>query len=363
MREIGLLAKSLEETPANVYKLLVGVAPDCMHTLDKKEAATLKALLSHSERSYSIIHAGPVTNNPDELRCGWRAMRPRAEYDLTKVNKKRRPLGIVPNPGLFGVAQQTESQSTEYPYMSGQLDDKLSYVYRGGLSSKVFGDQKHHYAPPSQMYTHMPTYHRQAIVLDPVIPYRSAQIDRSTRAELADIVALQMKPELLVEQLIIENRLRTMSLNAFPILEGIGVDTRKTRFQSEPTYSFSSSVLPQNQHRKHKRRKLRSRAPLEWYSFTSTKHPGEMEFPATVQPFDSHAHGHRSGGLHGAMSSVKIANNGKGTIVENGATASSVPAAPVLQQYQLSVVAPSLETAVEERSKGRRYTRLNPLLH
>jgi len=116
-----------------------------------------------------------------------------------------------------------------------------------------------------------------------VSPYRSSQLDLSARSDLANIISMQLKPELLVEQLIIENRLRTTRLAAFPPLEGIKCDRNGTN-QKLPTKSHSTPTLVP-QHRKHRRRK--PRAPLEWCELArgSQLEVGEQPLFA-VQPFD-----------------------------------------------------------------------------
>ena len=257
-----------------------------MHSWVKGEAPSLRSLLSVS-RPPSLLTA-LVSYKAEEMISGWEAVRPCAEYDCTVAGRRRRPHGAAAASTLT-IRARDEDQNTVHLYMSGQLDEDYSYVYTGGLSSKA-GDSVSQ-CHPSQLPLPPPKYHAQTLLLDPVTPFRSSQLDTSTRSDLANIISMQMKPELLVEQLIIENRLRTMSLAAFPLLEGIG-SNRSGANQKLPTKSHSTPTLVP-QHRKHRRRK--PRAPLEWCELARGSQPGVGEgFLTAVQPFDGRSQGDHS---------------------------------------------------------------------
>lgn len=249
-----------------------------MHSWTKGEAPSLRSLLSLSGPPSLLMAV--VTNKAEEMNGGWEAVRPCAEYDFTVAGRRRRPHGVAASHLMIG--ERGEDWSAMYPYMSGQLNEDFSYVYTGELSSKTHGNSASHFNPPPVPLP-PPNYHAQTFPLDPVTPYRSSQLDPSARSDLANIISMQLKPELLVEQLIIENRLRTMSLAAFPPLEGIKCDRNGTN-QKLPTKSHSTPTLVP-QHRKHRRRK--PRAPLEWCELArgSQLEVGEERLLA-VQPFD-----------------------------------------------------------------------------
>lgn len=257
-----------------------------MHSWAKGEAPSLRSLLSLSGPPSLLMAV--ITNKAEEMNGGWEAVRPCAEYDFTVAGRRRRPHGVAAS--HLVIRERGEDWSAVYPYMSGQLDKDFSYVYTSGLSSKAHGDSASHFNPP-QVPPPPPKYHAQPLPLDPVTPYRSSQLDPSTRSDLANIISMQLKPELLVEQLIIENRLRTMSLAAFPPLEGIKCDRNGTN-QKLPMKSHSTPTLvPQHRkHRKHRRRK--PRAPLEWCELArgSQLEVGEERLIAG-QPFDGRRQG------------------------------------------------------------------------
>ena len=358
-----------------------------MHSWDKKEAASLKALLSFSEVPYSSADAGPVTNHPAEATCGWKSARPCAEYDTAaKVSRKRTtkfPAAPNHNPPRTGLSQDG---GTDTSYMTGRLDEGFSYTYPGGLRASI---PKYGALYNSQNPIPQPTYRRQIVSLNPVIPFRSSQLDPNAHTELATIMAMQMKPELLIEQIIIENRLRTMSLNAFPIL-GIGPGINNTSHMKLPPKSFSSPSLPQ--HRKHKRRKFRpAPAPkpqMEWCPLASTGSRAEL-----LLPFNSKQSQYPPGflGISGVASNSKqsqyppgflgisgVASNSKASVFSKRADSlrkaglSSHSAMVPMEQgsdaaYPVPVVSPSLEagdmSAVKATRQHVKQKRMNPRVY
>ena len=111
---------------------------------------------------------------------------------------------------------------------------------------------------------------------DPATPYHTMDhLDAESRLDLARIVAMQLKPELLVEQLMIESRLRTMNIENLQQLnlEGVAVDPKSIHkvdrgawlqaVKSKSTPALGS--LPANSHRKSRRRRDLSRHQgLDW---------------------------------------------------------------------------------------------------
>ncbi len=359
----------------------VGVARfgACMHSWRKSEAPLLKTLLTRSEADNATMTNVPVTNHSEELCCGWKPARPRAEYDITRPSKKqqRRPLGTLPP--AQPLAQGTTTYGVAHAYMSGKLDENYDYTYKGGLSSRAYSESPMH---PIRA-THPPPPHPHTFVLDPVLPYRrTLDMDTSSRAQLEHILAMQMKPELLVEQLIIENRLRTMSLNAFPTLECIGFDGRKDKTRRNeyklPTKSFSSpainsqhdGIFSMPQHRKHRRRKPHPKPPIEWCAFPNPPaHRQGREFPAFVLPFDTTRKQRQ--GFQGLVSTTslpkltlskskhKLAGGNDRQL--QGGDDSTGGAAGGQVQYALPVVAPELGAIGNLKESGKvKQSKLKP---
>lgn len=318
----------------------------------------------------------PVSDQAEEMCCGWKMTRPSAAYDLTKTGSKRKK--AVP---ALPVADTLTNNDMNYTYMSGELDENYEYVYKGGLSNRA--DQKSGSASAAEISIQMqPQRHVQTVTLEPSqLSDASAhtQALASCRAELSRILSLQVKPELLVEQLIIENRLRTMSLSAFPVVGGNDSQCRR----NERAYSHSTPALwtLPNTHvnylsPRHKTREKNPRyKPPDGHE---TKKPN-MQWCKSPQRDGSHRkklHCHvvlpqlsycqsplhvreRSGGVKQTTSSrlTRVLSSGPA-----GGSLTSVT--PTTSRYPLPVVAPSLSchaTAAGRQSKANRH--LNALLY
>ena len=235
--------------------------------MQRRDRELVKELFSLSGQPYNKLSAGPR-----ELSVrGWAPIRPTAAYDLTLLYRKRktfkRDKPIKP-PSL-----QTKVSDTLPSYMSGKLDDTYSYVYTGGLSKGTTSEPSlpQHRSLPQKATTQFPP----VVYLDPVMPYHTAyQMDPQVRMDLARIIAMQLKPEFLVEQIIIESKLRKMKLESKQDkhslnLEGVGVDPKSIPdldrgAQVFPVKSKSSPVLPSLSTNHRKMTKPRPRRPLEW---------------------------------------------------------------------------------------------------
>ena len=203
-------------------------------TPNEREAVIIRQLLIEDRELWNTFSLEPVSDNAEEMCCGWKPVRPAASYDLTKpVTKRRNVAAALETTSTLSLHSKKDATLDKYPYMSGELDENYSYVYKGGLSSRAETST----VQTTPLNTHK---HVQTVTLVPS-QTSDASVEAYCRAELSRVLSLQLKPELLVEQLIIENRLRTMSLAAFPILESS--ETRCGR-QTERMYSHSTPALP-----------------------------------------------------------------------------------------------------------------------
>ena len=206
----------------------------------KEEADQVSRLLMEDRKLWSHPCIELVSDRVEEMCCGWKPVRPSATYDLRKPtnNKRRKAAATLTAANTLSVNVKNDKS----PYMSGDLDEKYSYVYDGGLSSRAEGSGPHGSSLDAH-FSSRPRNHVQTVTLEPSAANEaSVQALAHCRDELSRILALQLKPELLVEQLIIENRLRTMSLAAFPICGG------PPSRRSERTYSQSTPSLLPNTH-------------------------------------------------------------------------------------------------------------------
>ena len=238
----------------------------------------------------------------------WENVRPCAVYDLSNLhhlntNSPRRRIkrhsgnqftlarGAVSLPNLRTKLAPSCKEFTE-SYMSGYLDENFSYVHPGGLSEKSGAIEEH------KLYKESPTHHysteplhKQAsqsisthtLTLNSVFAGRlhaAQQMDPRTRNEISKIVAMQLRPDVLVEQLFVENRLRNLDLNAFPLL-GVGnssgggvinsLETARGKslsISAPPMINSVSHVHTQKQQshtqRKKEKRQKKQQESLDW---------------------------------------------------------------------------------------------------
>ena len=333
---------------------------------DKKEDAIIKKLLRENAKVWRPLRSEPVSDQTEEMCCGWKLVRPSAEYDLTRSRRKKKiyPVGAVAN--TLSLAPEEGPTGVQHPYMSGELDENFSYVYKGGLSPRASAEYtltsstEDSLDQRSRSSAALAQYHTQTVVLEPqMLPSHCSgqtQVEAlaRSRAELAKILALQLKPELLVEQLIIENRLRTMSLAAFSVLEGIGTSRKKT----DRTKSYSKSTpalgtLPNTHVHYQKRQRHHQKgsphkppkAHLQWCGMSG----GETASPIPPNLQNGLQYHERNG--------VHLQHNSKQTLYRETA---GIPMDPT--QHQLPKVSPNLVT--ETASKvNKMHKRLSPLLY
>lgn len=189
--------------------------------------------------------------------------------------------------------------------MSGSLDENFSYVYAGGLSDRSSSedDNKHKKEKESPVHRLLdPLQHQESqslstLTLDPAIfVHRHAaaiQMNPRTRDEITRIVAMQLKPEIIAEQLVLENRLRNLELNAFPQL-GLRSD-QPCGLNKEREYKMNIHTSPLRvrgvsqlslSHRKKKRRKQtnKSTTAFEWCPL-SIQECSSTDLPTNNDPF------------------------------------------------------------------------------
>ena len=215
-----------------------------LQAADKREGASITQLIAEDRKLWNPLLLERVSDNAEETSCGWKLVRPSAIYDITKTHTKRKKiaaaLDTTNSSNTLYQHSKDERNLEKRQYMSGELDENYSYVYKGGLSDRADTSTLQQ-TSVSAHHLSRPRKHVQTVMLQPShTTEASAHALASCRAELSRIVSLQLKPELLVEQLIIENRLRAMSLSAFPSLDSI--DSRFGR--GERTYSHSTPSLP-----------------------------------------------------------------------------------------------------------------------
>lgn len=209
------------------------------------EATSIKQLLKEDRKLWGHFNHEQVSDRAEEMCCGWKPVRPSAIYNLVKPRRKKAGAALY-TASTISVHSKDNESDRKYPYMNGELDENYSYVYKGGLSNRAYTEFDN--AVTTTRPVPQPHRHVQTVTLDHMhTNYASANALVNCRDELSRVLALQLKPELLVEQFIIENRLRTMSLAAFPVLQGRDSDSQ-SRMNDTKSYSHSTPALLPNTH-------------------------------------------------------------------------------------------------------------------
>ena len=362
-----------------------------MHQPSDQEKGILRMLLKSSDLNHHSLESTVSNEQNRRLLFGWKQVRPGAAYIIPQEIRRKKHAyeygAVIP---IERRLQQVtipqdcplnKHSSSQCPYMSGYIDDAYSYVYKEGLSSKSNGE-----GPPSPHSMYKRFHTQTTAKLEPAILYRHP--DPNTQLDIARIVAMQPKPELLVEQLLIENRLRMMSLAAFPNLnlEGVGVASDKGERLSNKSGSAPSLRVATQQHQrvqtqhKEKRRKRKVQVPLEWCSLNSGSERSpqlrqlkedqvrerlqQVHTPEAFQ-FNNFSYAQQAKPNASPYSKPKLVNPQPNygsmqlqqpTFISESRETANNASIPV--QQSVPVVEPTLETNVLMNGKGRHYTNL-----
>ena len=239
----------------------------------------VKYLLSQSCEPYIKVQNGPE----DFGITGWECIKPNATYNYASFQNSKKTRRHQSSRSKYLVHSIVEESERPENYMTGELDEFFSYTYPKEFSKDAQVNITNHASPSSSLQrpTQLLQY-PQPVYLDPVLPYRFAnQMDTKARNDLARIISMQLKPEVLIEQIIIENRLRAMSEGNFKYLnlEGVGVDpkaihdldkgARVTAGKSQSTPTLAHLQSPHQLQQLHPHRKTKRRKPLEWCTLNS----------------------------------------------------------------------------------------------
>jgi hypothetical protein len=262
--------------------------------------------------------------------------------------------------------------------MSGYLDENFSYVHPGGLSEKsgAIDEQKLHKETPTHHYINTePLKQRQTsqsvsthtLTLNSVFASRlyATQMDSRTRNEISKIVAMQLRSDVLAEQLFVESRLRSLDLNAFPLLgmgnsfggQGVNNSLESARGKSlsisapsMSNHSASHNNIQEQRQQSHKKREKRQRKqqdfkypPLDWCPISIQ----ESQHNITDSPFNSPQ--------HGAEASIHSHHMRFGSLRGNGLMGLSGAGSGTIAPKQSANIQPPQK--VGERSKKRRSVR------
>ena len=373
--------------------------------VDMSEEEALDCLISCSGSCYCNLVAGPrLLSKLTPSR--WENVRPSAVYDLTNLHisnttstsesPRRRikrnssnqcPLarGALSLPSLRTRTKSkvapSQKEFSESSYMSGYLDENFSYVHPGGLSEKsgaVEGHNLHKESPTHHCINTEPPLQKRTsqsvsahnITLGSVFASRlhAAQVDSQTRNEISRIVAMQLRSDVLAEQLFVENRLRNLDLNAFPLL-GMGSSNGgqrvnnslertkgKSLIVSTPpmvnSASYGTNIQTQRQQSqkrrdKRQRKQQESKAPLDWC-------PISIQEPHCIAnvPFDSPQHRAAAVGANLVHNRHMRFGSLRGSGLK-GLALSGVGSSPATKQQSPALAFTQTQKGAERRKKRR----------
>ncbi len=146
-----------------------------------------------------------VSDDSNETLCGWRNAKPCPEYRiLPHTTKKHKKLTTTTTTTTTGNSSSTLPSTTRLHQknysMNGKLTDNYDYIYEGKKTTKTTTQTK-------QSET-------AQLVLNPVIINRSDSMSNSARDNIHRLAQLQLKPDVAYEQLIIDEKLKTINLNS-----------------------------------------------------------------------------------------------------------------------------------------------------
>ena len=233
----------------------------------------IDCLLLCSESPYIEVLPGPPSLSKGAI-TGWEKVKPRAVYDLTagsqESRRRKRHLSdqvlicdVVSMPNLC-TSTRLKSESRKKSHMSGYLDKDFCYVYTGGLSerSKANSDAKHKKPSHDSQRTSVSMCN---LTLDPTSLFsrHSAHMvePRTAYGEISKSFAMQLKPEMLAQQSLIESRLRNLDLNAHPNGDSTSEKGKNTTSDGTSAVSLVNAKSPhlQQSHKLKRQRRLNSK--------------------------------------------------------------------------------------------------------
>ena len=255
---------------------------------------TIKYLWSQSSSPYTKLLASPG----ESKLSGWKKVRPCAEYNLTTRRSTSSPRKKPQN-------REYKSHKKAPPllvssYMSGELDENYSYVYNGGLSKRCRSEicRRSTLPLPIPSISNRNVPNLSTVYLNPTVrlPPNIHIMEAKLQAELAAIVAMKTKPELLTEQIITKNRLRNTRCLSIPSLhniqsldlEGVRYDSKlihphvdkatTAMYQKSEATAVHSKCAPsltfQPQHAAKVRKKKQKSQLFEWWKSSTDNTPG-----------------------------------------------------------------------------------------
>ena len=225
----------------------------------------IDCLLLCSESPYIEVLPGPPSLSKGAI-SGWEKVKPRAVYNLTGSQESRRHRRHLSDQVLIrdvvsmpNLCTKFNSESQKKSHMSGYLDKDFSYVYTGGLSERSIAHSEAEQKKSSHD-SQRTSVSMCNLTLDPASLFSRHSEPRTAYGEISKMFAMQLKPEMLAQQSLIESRLRNLDLNARPNLRNGDSRSEKVKSDIEGT-SAASLMNVKSPHLQQSRKLKRQRRP------------------------------------------------------------------------------------------------------
>ena len=217
--------------------------------MSSKKNSVEEKLLIISSKSFARPLLQTVTDDNNEILCGWRDARPCPEYKLTsrstKKHKKQTTTTTTSRNGSTTTLPSVTRLHQKNYVMNGKLTKEYDYIYEGKLNDKASS-------------TTVRKKDAAELILSPVMLNKSDSMSNSARKNIQRLAQLQLRPDIAYEQLIIDEKLKTINLNSMCEFHNI-----KGLF-NHPTESHVKSSKDASKKSRNPQR-LRPRArPLDW---------------------------------------------------------------------------------------------------
>ena len=244
----------------------------------------IDCLLSCSGSPYVDVLPGPPQISSRKgawALTGWENVKPNAVYDLTATSNSQEPRrrkrhftdqlllrDVVSMPNLCTKRPGNSETQKWSAYMSGELDEQFSYVYTGGLSERSCKTNPNEQIKKSSPHGHNPQRASVStcnLALDPASLFNSRlhiePVPRTQYGQISKMFAMQLKPELLAQQLLVEKRLRNVDPNTHPDLQKDVARSGREKSDTECTDAATSLVHSKSTNLQQTRKLKRQRRP------------------------------------------------------------------------------------------------------
>ena len=187
----------------------------------KRPKSSVEMLLIIGSKAFTNPLLKSVSDDTNEALCGWRLARPRPEYRITNKKKYKRT-------GGGGKGSMTSLPSfTKLPHkqktMNGRLTEDYDYIYESRSS-----DMK---SKTMSLLPQPVASNSTVSFLNPILVNRSESLSQDSRNNIQKLAQRQLKSDIAYEQMIIDEKLKTIDMNSISGLKMNGMFEKKKKEQ------------------------------------------------------------------------------------------------------------------------------------